>query len=144
MKKPPLTTALTLTILLTLTGSVSAKLRDYKLYKCSAIEQAYQCSVGCLPEKHELTFEFLVSPAKGMVMTSVYRDGKLFRSSTIEECKVFDEKNWDCSSRSENSMGTAYISYINKMVNGVHVGGQEITFINEARTLTPEAACLKP
>ena len=144
MKKPPLTTALTLTILLTLTGSVSAKLRDYKLYKCSAIDQAYQCSVGCLPERVDVRFEFLVSSEKGMVMTSAYRDGKLIGSSTVEECKVFDEKNWDCSSRSENSMGTAYTSYINKMVNGLHVGGREVTFLNEARTVSYDAACLKP
>jgi hypothetical protein len=83
-----------------------------------ANEQYAECN-DC--KKSDLQYDFLLNKNDKTVMRRIFFNGT--SESKIEEnCKIFDEKNWDCSKNTEFSTGsfTVITNYISKMTNGVY------------------------
>ena len=98
---------------------------DKKLtvYGCPNAEAGKSCSNKCTKLK-EVNVNFLVDKSQKTVLKKVYLEGRLTQSETFQNCKIFNEDNWDCSKRDEESLrGVGLIVTIteDKMADGIYM-----------------------
>ena len=67
----------------------------------------------------KLTFGITVDKEGGKVLQKVYRNKEIVQSEIFENCKIFDNKNWDCSSK-KSFMNTSNNKTV-KMNNGIFI-----------------------
>jgi hypothetical protein len=111
-----------------------------KLYSCTqatSVEQAVMCPVGCKDSASSAGyFEILVDKSSRSVMQvtklsspmkvneMTLPKGHAIRSEVFENCKIFDKKNWDCSSTrkaiEDSQLGIYFGSgQFRRMTNGI-------------------------
>ena len=79
-------------------------------------------------------FGFTVDKEGSKVLHRTYVNKELGESTVYENCKIFDNKNWDCSSE-EKSQGLYTINTI-KMNKGIFINQQTIRyFIAKSMTI---------
>ena len=102
-----------LLILLFVSSNVDAGLFDSKLqyYTCPNMESANQCNSSCTKEKG-YKIEPKINKNASIVMIARFQDGKVDGSSTEENCKIIDNKNWSCTYESQRYFSSK------KMVSG--------------------------
>lgn len=75
-------------------------------------------------------------------MKKWYSDGKLFSTSTYEKCKVFDDKNWDCTTEVKSDYDNSTLfTYYARMNDGIYhayrdgpaITNRELKFIHCAK-----------
>jgi hypothetical protein len=89
----------------------------YEVYgECPTATDTLVCSAKC--KKTEGTqFEFLVNVERSIVAIKTFIDGQIARVASLDQCKVFDSKNWICELHNDNSN----ISTVrNLMLDGVY------------------------
>jgi hypothetical protein len=64
------------------------------LYECSSETDAYSCSAECVKTNREVSFQINVDANK--VMRENYEDGKMTGTFLLDNCSVFDKKNFKC------------------------------------------------
>ena len=105
-----------LVVLLLFISPVHAGFFDKKLqqYICPSHADALNCSSEC--EKYNGGFiEFKVDKNHSFVSFTVYDNKKIAAQGVDEDCKIIDEKNWNCSTDSSPQMLS-----VSQMVNGVY------------------------
>jgi hypothetical protein len=87
-------------------------------YSCPTESDATACSSKCSklinPSYQEV---FSIDKKNKTVLRKSFEDEKYVESVILENCKVFDDNNWDCSSYAEYTSGTHMHTY--KMGNGI-------------------------
>lgn len=71
--------------------------KKFELHECDSVNAATSCASTCSPSKDKIQFEFLPDKNLKKVMVSVYTDGKYTRSFSADNCSIFDNSNWTCS-----------------------------------------------
>ncbi|MCF8194594.1 MAG: hypothetical protein K9J38_01215 [Polynucleobacter sp.] len=121
----------------------NAAIFDKKLTLYSCPEKRYINCDAC--EKSEVKVDFLINKYDRTVMFKTYFKENS-NSSIFNNCKIFDEKNWDCSSKSELIIrGGAEVTHtIRKMTDGIFQG---LTYTNIAtdrlKTVVEGHSCAK-
>ena len=91
--------------------------KKYTNFSCKYKEDANACSDSCVGDD-DYKFSFMINKENRSVMIKYYEKDKIYRSSLLENCKIFDEKNWDCS---EDNVYSDRIHYrIKKMTSGIY------------------------
>jgi hypothetical protein len=90
--------------------------KQSKLYSCSTFRDAETCSINCTYTKS--TIEFEVNKEKNMILYKIYNDGNFSGSGVKENCKIFDGKNWDCSS--STFLSNYSNEMMDRMTNGIY------------------------
>ena len=67
----------------------------YSWLVCEKGTDAYSCSGSCKEEKG-VSADFKINAEKNAVIYLQYQDKKLGYTKTLENCKVIDNKNWEC------------------------------------------------
>jgi len=83
---------------------------NYELYLCKTREQSYSCK-GC--EKLEKITLKVIKEQNAVLIQP--ENGK---TTSFSSCRIFDDKNWDCSNEPWSS-GTNFIFSEKSMKNGV-------------------------
>jgi hypothetical protein len=96
--------------------SCSSYAKQMKVYSCDLIDDAESCSKNCRFDPETL-YEFMVEKNNKIVLWKVFEKGRYVGSRTYDNCRIFDENNWDCS----KDEGISRI--IKKMTNGIYVNG---------------------
>lgn len=111
---------------------------DKKLdvYICKSEAEATACN-SCIKEKNTKA-QYKVNINSHVVLMQIYENGKLYSSSTLDSCKVVNEKNWDCSSYKSYGNG-GYNSTKSTMNNGVHSHSHESLSIGIASLNIPSS-----
>ena len=118
-------------LLLVIATNSYAGLFDKKLqvYSCNSIESSLVC-VGCEKEEFrdsrgiifsKYESEFKVS--KDNVIKIDYDNNVIYKSSTLSNCKIVDEKNWICEDTNNyKNLKNEFISisYTQKMIKGIY------------------------
>lgn len=87
--------------MLIFTNSDSIANQKLSYHTCSTPRDAMVCSGTC--EKNEgLVMEHEVNEKKNSVLQKVYFKGDLVQANIYEYCKIFDKKNWDCSTEGKS------------------------------------------
>ncbi len=71
----------------------------------------------------KFTFGLTANKESSKVLYRIYKNKEVILSEVFENCKIFDIRNWDCSSE-EKFMNTRTINNV-KMNNGIFVNHQE-------------------
>lgn len=119
-----ITTAIMLSLL-----SISAQAglfdRKLKVFQCTSSKDAYSCSESC--EKTNVEVDFTVDKQANKVMMNIYSDGKDDRSVMLENCFVFDNKNFKCGDGIK-SLGSGFSSFEDRTLkNGKYVSVYSLT-----------------
>ncbi len=69
-----------------------------------------------------MEMEFKVNKEAKAVQATVFDEGKQRGSMVLENCIIFDEKNWNCER--ENSIGSR------RMANGIYSDDTNTTYYN--------------
>jgi len=106
-------------------GNTYAQVFNKKLtsYSCKYPEDILSCDKNCVKDS-SLTMDFLTNKEDKAVMVRGYENGKIVHNATVNNCKIFDSKNWDCS----ETHGSAITEF--KMANGIYYFSQRYIFIN--------------
>lgn len=98
--------------------AADSRASQLRILSCKNITAIESCSKNCsfVPEK--ITVEFIVNKEKNIVMRKTFVDGDFKNSLTFQNCRIFDEKNWDCSE--SQSYSNAEIVKTEKMTNGIY------------------------
>ena len=116
---------------------------DKKLTQYFCPKQRYINCDAC--EKSEVQMDFLINKYDKTVMLKFYFKGNS-ESIILNNCKIFDAKNWDCSSKSELIIrgGVEVTNTIRKMTDGIFQG---LTYTDIAtdrlRTVVEGHSCAK-
>ena len=88
-------------------------------YECIPKDSANSCNKDCTNSADiNIQYSFMPNKEKNIVLKKIFLDGKIVTSNVLENCKIFDDKNWDWSS-------TTNIEYlisenIEKMNDGIY------------------------
>ena len=111
-------------------------------YECSSAFAANSCANEC-KKIPDYQYEFMVNKSNNTILQIYYYQGKQAQSSTSKSCTIFDEKNWDCSSKDS----VAHISFnsTEKMVNGIYTqySEQRNTLSGKSRFSMDSFSCAK-
>ena len=88
---------------------------------CKNIASIESCSRNCSISTEKITVDFIVNKEKSIVMRKTFVDDDFKHSFTLQNCRIFDEKNWDCSE--SQSYSNAEIVKTEKMTNGIYATG---------------------
>lgn len=96
---------------------------DNKLtvHNCPTESDAESCSNRCKPSDGLLKFEFITDKPKGNVLQKVFYQNKFATSMILTDCKIFNDKNWDCGWSQYSSVERKLISLEEKMIDGVYI-----------------------
>ena len=86
------------------------------VYQCTDKGFTESCTKTC--EKNEkMKYAFLTNKSEKNVMQKIYFNDEMAGSLLHENCKIFNDSNWDCSSSTELTA----INYSNniKMIDGI-------------------------
>ena len=101
----------------------AAQAKKLTLYAfCPTQEDALICSNKCT-KINQIQYEYEVNKSKNIVLEKTHTEEKITNSTLLKNCKVTDEKNWECLSEDKSSKNDLNFSTKNKMVNGalVHI-----------------------
>ena len=104
-------------ILFALLGTASCGERRLSSYKCESEFDVDSCASGC-SENHGRQMSFLVKPNHGTVMIKAYDDNEIYFSEVLANCKIVNDKNWDCSTIEKRSYDDFYSQ--KKMADGIY------------------------
>jgi len=99
--------------------------RTYQIYECSSSAQAHSCEQCKFISKGK----FLVNKDQKFVISQV----EIGRSKTDANCRIIDDKNWDCSSTDTTAGITTIIK--NQMNDGKWIFNSRV--YSETRLLFP-------
>ncbi len=68
----------------------------YSTFYCDLGKDAPSCSGTCKLEK-SMVVDFKINADKNNIIALTYVDNKLVSSSLLEDCKIVDKRNWQCS-----------------------------------------------
>jgi hypothetical protein len=68
----------------------------YDTYECPSIDSAISCNSVC--RKSNFQNEFKLNNEKNIVLLIQYENGVSIGSKVLENCTIFDAKNWSCKS----------------------------------------------
>ncbi len=106
------------------------------VYSCLDATSAESCSDKCTkPESFNLSYSFITDKDSKSVMMVAYKGSEQIGSVTSENCKIFSNENWDCSTY------MPYGSNTYKMTNGIF--SQYTTFKDQTPSAPSHAACAK-
>lgn len=112
MKKP-----LLILLLLSMNGYSDVTEKKLTSYTCKNESDAYSCSNTC--KKEEMQYSFLVEKGNRQILQKYYIEGKLVGSTIVDECNIFDNKNWECTYQSDYFQGRSWKGS-RKMNNGIY------------------------
>jgi hypothetical protein len=86
------------------------------LYQCTSKGFAESCTKTC-EQNEKMKYVFLINKNEKNVMQKIYLNNEMQGSLLHENCKIFNDSNWDCSTEKK----WEEVSYENniKMVDGV-------------------------
>jgi hypothetical protein len=106
------------TALLLLMFAVDSKASQLQYLSCKNITAIESCSRNCFTVTEKISIDFIINKEKNIVMRKTFVDGDFKTSLTLQNCRIFDEKNWDCSE--SQSYSNAEIVKTEKMTNGIY------------------------
>ncbi len=109
-----------LAVILLTSASIFSKQLD--LYFCEKIEDGANCSRSCSKSHLSETrpkVDFDINYKDRMVLSKFYSKGILDSSSVQENCKIFNDKNWDCSTSIFIPKGPWTVHQIDRMTDGI-------------------------
>ena len=110
-----------LLLLVFINSALSKQLRVYYCKNYIDAESCTNCSPDLsgwkIPAKSVQSVEFEINEKKKMVLQKTFFDGKFHSSDILENCKIFDKNNWDCTDSFYVSSGPWYMYTVNKMTN---------------------------
>jgi len=70
-----------------------------------------------------MNLSFLVDKYQKSVLKKLYLEGKIIDSTTFQNCKIFNEQNWDCSTREKLDFKNQSLVHTNedKMTDGIYI-----------------------
>ena len=74
----------------------SQSVARYSLFFCDLVKDSPSCSGTCKLEKN-MIMDFKINADKNNIIALTYVDNKLASSLLLEDCKIVDKKNWQCS-----------------------------------------------
>ena len=99
----------------------AAQTNKLTLYSfCPTQEDAMTCSNKCT-KINPIQYEYEVNKSKNIVIEKTFTEEKLTNSSPLKNCKVIDEKNWECLSEDKSGKKDLNFSLKDKMVDGLLV-----------------------
>ncbi len=118
---------------------------EKKLYVYECPKNLYStCNDGC--KKSDLQVSFLINKKDNTVMIKSYYKGST-NSSVYENCKIFNDKNWDCSSTLEFVSDDRRVisNYIRKMNDGIflNISYTDIFLSKSKKTEVDISSCAK-
>jgi len=132
------------TFLLLNSFSSYANFFEKKLYIYECPKNKYAtCNDGC--KKSDLQVSFLLNKKENTVLLKSYFKGNT-NSTIFDNCKIFNDKNWDCSSKNEFfSKDRNVIShYIRKMNDGIFTSiGYTDIFTKNLETIVDSSVCAR-
>jgi len=133
---------------ITLVTSINIYSKQLDLYKCEKLSVAENCTHGCSPLLFGGPFgrvDFEVNDKNKMVLVKYYRGGNLAHTYVLENCKIFNTKNWDCSDSMFIQKGPWTVFNINKMSDGIWTNGTYTSSskINKETASTLGGTCAK-
>ena len=85
-----------LLLIITLILSSSQSFARYSTFFCDLGKDVPSCSGTCELEK-SMVMDFKINADKNNIIALTYVDNKLAESKLLEDCKIVDKKNWQCS-----------------------------------------------
>ena len=98
--------------------------KEYEVYLCSNRTDSISCTDSC-KKNEKLNFTFIVNKEKSSVLSVTYLDGVQKESTTLNNCSIFNEKNWDCL---KNDKDNSEMETISKMTNGIYSYSNVVKF----------------
>lgn len=103
-------------------------------------EDYLNCSESCKKitledensKNSKVTFGITVDKEGNKVLHRIYKNKEIMQSEVFGNCKIFDKKNWDCSSK-ESFMNTRTENNI-KMNNGIFINHSERRYHTQKST----------
>lgn len=96
------------------------------------IEDCEQCEI-----KKDIEVEYLLNKSQRIVMSKTYKNDAnkktIVGSVTFENCKIFDEDNWDCSNSTAYFGGTAFLLNDILMVDGNFISKNKACSIKSSK-----------
>jgi hypothetical protein len=117
---------------------------DKKLasYNCPSDTDAIDCSAKCTKDKNpSYEHQFSIDINRNLVLIKDYENGTPKGSRILEQCKIFDEKNWDCTYTSEYSASSIYSS--NRMAHGIYSSIYNLYRRKDDKLTRSSASCAK-
>lgn len=115
-------------------------------YTCKNEYEIYACSKNCKKESNYQS-EFLVDKKNARVLRKDFENNQPFGSVTYDTCKIFDNKNWDCTETSSSDVPAGILSgtYISKMDNGIFYSHLTSKIISSkgVKTISNHYSCAK-
>jgi hypothetical protein len=106
----------TFTFILLLLSSCSSDEKELGYYKCKDALLTESC-INCTREK-DIYLSIIVDKQQSRVMTRMFTGDVSGTSIIYDNCKIFNNNNWDCSTVNKFPNSTAF-NYI-KMNNGIY------------------------
>jgi hypothetical protein len=97
-------------------------------YQCKGHFHIEECPTDC-EKSDDRQYAFMINVEQHSVLQKFYSEGKIIGSILHENCKFFDERNWDCS-RDDELSGAIYKFHSTKMVDGIFSEYSTYTNIN--------------
>lgn len=122
-------------IFLVVSSTANAGFFNKKLtvYRCSS-GAVGSCDSSCKKDSPTMEMEFKVSKTNKAVQQIVFDDGKQVGAIVLENCIIFDDKNWTCEP------GQYVVGY-RKMANGIYSDNTQ--FIGLKTPNPPANICAK-
>lgn len=111
---------LSILFILLFSTSVFAKQKIYD--ECKNKFDTYSCSGSC-KKNNDLELEFKIDKTKNLVFRSVFFENKFLGDTSLENCKVIDDKNWICESTSVYNGNPKLPVLTDYTVSGMKEGG---------------------
>ena len=95
--------------------------KSLTVYDCQGEWDVSSCGGSCKPRHSRAQTKFKVNKEERAVLEVAYVDGRQTKSTTLQNCVIFDDKNWDCTSESKLSFADIILIDVRKMTDGVFV-----------------------
>ena len=105
----------TLTFILLLLSSCSSDTKELEYYKCNDVFLTESC-INCTREK-DIYLSIIVDKEQSRVMTRMFARDVSGTSIIYDNCKIFNNNNWDCSTVNKFPNSTVFNNI--KMNNGI-------------------------
>ena len=92
-------------------------------------------------KKNGIEIDFLLNKKDKTVLKRIYYEGTITSSKVEENCKIFDEKNWDCSN--DRGVGRLLFESKVKMINGIYYQTWKTINLNNFQTFDEKTVCAK-
>jgi hypothetical protein len=93
-----------------------------KLYTCKNKFDVYSCTGSCKKDNN-VEIEFKIDKTKNLVFSSMFLENKFVGDTSLENCKVIDDKNWICEDTSVYNLNPKLPFLTDYRVQGMKEGG---------------------